>query len=1578
VTEELDALIAERVGSQQTETVRAFANAYLRRLAPRDGDGHAPQLVAEVVGAFELAASRNGNPIAVRAFNPTLEEHGYEAPGTVVETNTEDLPFLVDSVTAELQARGLGIKRVMHPIVGTVRDESGAISQVLHPGEAATRESVMHFDLDRRLPEAKLADLEVGVRGVLADVRAVVRDFRAMKARVHRMIEIASDAGARYSGDEIDETISFLEWVLDENLVFLGYREYEVGATVAVVEGSGLGLLADEESSSYSQPVSLDTLEMPLRERITHGDLLIVDKSNRSSTVHRRARMEYIGIRKVDRGGNIVGEARLLGLFTTKAYATPASETPLLNRKLRQIIESEDLIQGSHDYKAAVSLFDSFPRDELFAATTDELRHSVVTLLGVHGEEVRLLGRKSRDGRNASLVLSLPAARYSPELLERLELLLRERLDATSVDSYVVYGDDERVRVHFSAHTVADQLADVPFAALEAEVIRHTRTWDDLLRDLLTERLGHERGPALAATWAPRYPSYYKASVEPALAVQDTLCFERLEAADEEFVVGLQNESGDEGLTRVALYKRAGKVELSRFMPILEDLGLRVIEEVPTRMLGGDGETWVQDFGVLGPDGQRLDLDAVGEQLAECIAAVFRDQAESDALNRLVLLTDLDWRQVTILRAYRRYRQRIGSRYTESYQNDVIAANPEVTAKAMRLFELRFDPSQPYDAATEGALRKEILADLDAVVSLDHDRILRNQLGLIDATLRTNAYRPGREAISFKLRSDDVPAIPRPAPMFEIFVYSHEMEGIHLRGGKIARGGLRWSDRMDYRTEVYGLMRAQQTKNAIIVPAGAKGGFLLKRPPAERGALLAEVERQYVRYIKALLDVTDNLVDGEVVQPEGVRVHDEDDTYLVVAADKGTATLSDTANRISEEYGFWLGDAFASGGSAGYDHKKLGITARGAWESVKRHFSELGLDPAVDEFTAVGIGDMSGDVFGNGMLLSDKLKLVAAYDHRHVFIDPDPDPAASHKERRRLFELPGSSWDDYDKALISPGGGVFPRTAKSISLSPEARAVLGVEDEALAPTEVIRAILRAPVDLLWNGGIGTVVKASTESDEDAQDRSSDAIRVDAAELRCRVVGEGGNLGLTRRARVEFSSRGGRVNADFIDNAGGVNCSDHEVNLKILLALAERRGDLTREQRDALLFEVTEDVVQHVLYDSFLQAQILSQEYEVTRERVYAYEDLMSSLEEDGFLERAAEQLPATDELAERRRTGRGLERPELSTLLAYAKRRIAKRVEASTLPDERWMERDLRGYFPPKVVERFGDLVWEHPLRRQLIAMVNAGLVANSLGPTFVSRLQVERGAETADIVRAFRIAREVTGADRRWREIEQLSTAVPRRVQLELMAGLDGLVEAATRWWVANDPAADIGATIDACAAPFALLESALTGIASEHWAGKREETIGRLTSEGVPEALARSHALIPQLIQGPDVLGVAALTGRSVADVASAFCAVGDQLRIDWLEEQLEELPAGSRTQGWAVQAVGEDALAARRELAERALTAYPDEAPPEAVDRFLDDHERAVRRLRAFLRSLALEGVGDLAGVTLAVRHLRTLAD
>ena len=1031
--------------------------------------------------------------------------------------------------------------------------------------------------------------------------------------------------------------------------------------------GSGLGILRDDGESRFARPTPLNELPEFLHERlVASGDLLVIGKTNRRSRVHRRARMDDVSVRVLRPDGTIAGLLRVIGLFTSLVYLEQASRTPLLRRKLQAIIEAEGLMEGSHDYKATVAAFESFPRDELFQAPVDALRAEIVAAARAEeAQRVTLTVRQDAASRNITVMVAMPGDRMSTELRMRLQDLLAQRFHAESVEYHLALVEDAAAQLFFLLHIPAGQATDVPLGELEQEVARLARTWDDRLADELTARYGDAEGRRLAVLYSARLPGYYKSATPPDLALADIALLERV-AAGEEFAVGLQNELaahtqvGARPLTRVAVATTGGKIPLGEFLPILEALGLTVVEEVPTRLDGGDDGAYLHDFGVLVDDAQ-LSCERDGERISDAITAIWSGRVESDTLNALVVRAGLRHDDVVILRAYRRYRRIVAPTFTAAYQNDVLASHPQTARALVELFRARFC-DEP-DEAREQELRAQVEAQLAAVGSLDEDRILRGFAALIDATVRTNAAL-GRPYLSFKLRSADVPQMPEPAPLFEIFVYHPLVEGIHLRGGRVARGGIRWSDRReDYRSEVLGLMKAQMVKNAVIVPVGAKGGFVLRAPPANRDLLRAEVQLRYSTLIRGMLDVTDNIVGGEVVRPAGVRAFDEDDPYLVVAADKGTAALSDTANAIALEYGFWLGDAFASGGSKGYDHKQLGITARGAWESVKRHFRELGRDVDSRPFTVAGIGDMSGDVFGNGMLLSRQIQLVAAFDHRHVFLDPAPDAAASLAERRRLFELgAGTSWDDYDHSLISAGGGVWPRTVKSVPLSPEARVALGIEAESLDPDELVRAILRAPVDLLWNGGVGTFVKASDETHAEVGDRDNDAIRVDGRELRARVVGEGGNLGLTQLGRIEYASAGGRINTDAIDNSAGVDCSDHEVNIKILLGAAVERGSLTLEGRDELLAAAADEVCDLVLYDNYLQAQILSQEQEMAPERVEAHEMLMHELELEGLLHRELEALPSGDRLAERRRQGRGLTRPELAVLMAYAKRSLYPKV----------------------------------------------------------------------------------------------------------------------------------------------------------------------------------------------------------------------------------------------------------------------------------------------------------------------------
>ena len=1590
VMQALLAVIQQRVEPERRDVVTAFAKAFLRRLAAEDLEAIVvDELFGLVRSAFEFADGRGAQASLVRVFDPDIEADGYTAVGSVVETNTDDSPFLVDSIQEELFARGLGVVRRLHPVIGTIRDEDGHIERVMSGRDASHRESVTHFALDRPLSDRERRDLQQRIDEILHDVRLVVRDFDPMQERVRHMIELARNAAIRYPPQEVGEAIDFLEWLAQLNFVLLGYREYaliemdgEPRAGIVAVAGTGLGILSDVQRSAFAGATRLADLDEVVRARILGGDLLVFSKTNSYSTVHRRARMDYIGVRIVNHEGVITGEARLIGLFTSKAYMEPAAKTPLLHHKLEQILAAEDLIPGSHDYKGAVELFESFPRDELFQASGEELRALVVGLLQLekHGG-IKVLVRRDLYGRSVSIVVALPRDRFNAALRKRLQQYFLEQFQGTTVDYQLSLGETESARIFFTVHLAAGvHIPEVPYEQLEAEVERLARSWDDDLRDALIRRVGPEQGSNLAEKYSPRFPNYYKASDEWGLIVDDVLALESLETNPEGFLVGIGNETKGERLTRVKLYKTGGKVDLSAFMPILEALGLRAVEEIPTLVLG-DGKTYIHDFGVLDPRGAVLDLGKEADNVAATVSAVWRGETESDSLNRLVTLTDLDWRQVQILRALRRYRMRVSTRYTEEYRNDAMAELAHISAKLIRFFEAKFDPARDASEEEIDEIRQSIHEDLRAVNSLDQDNILRSLLGTIEAIVRTNAYVPERSSLSLKLRSARVPEMPKPYPLFEIFVYSPQMEAIHLRGGMVARGGIRWSDRReDYRTEVLGLMKAQKVKNAVIVPDGSKGGFILRRTPASTDELKAEVSKQYVTFMRGMLDITDNLVGGSVTHPPHVRIHDAEDPYLVVAADKGTATFSDTANEVSLEYGFWLADAFASGGSHGYDHKTLGITARGAWESVKRHFREIGIDVMTEPFTVIGIGDMSGDVFGNGMLYSAQIKLICAFDHRNIFIDPDPDPASSYSERRRLFMTPGSTWADYDAALISPGGAVLDRRAKSVSLSPEARAALSIGDDVpadMTPAEVIRHALQAQADLLWNGGIGTYVKATREGHTEVGDRANDPVRVNGEQVRARVVGEGGNLGFTQRGRIEYAHEGGRINTDFIDNSAGVDTSDREVNIKILLGLAVQRGELTMDGRNELLQACADDVVAHVLYDNYQQAQILSQEVEVSPVRIEAYEDLMQQLEAgEGELERDVEFLPSAEEMVERRGAGEGLVRPELAVLLAYAKRAIFAALVASDLPDSPYLAQDLRSYFPSRIVEQYGSLLDEHPLRRELIASIVANDVVNSQGVTFVSRMVTETGASPADVVRAFRIARDVTGGVGRWGDVEALDGVIEPDIQNELMKGVDWLVETTSRWYLVRASGHQLGEAVDDARASFEELSGVIDQIGPETWREGHEHTARRLEAEGVPAELARRHAFQAELVHGPDIITVSHASGRTVLEVARAFFLLGEALQLDWLENQVESMPGGSRWQRWALQSMEEDLFTLRRSLAETVLEECGGLPIDEAVEKFLETRADAFARLQRFMRSLAVDGMGDLAKLTVALRQIRAL--
>jgi glutamate dehydrogenase len=1531
------------------------------------------ELWAQIESTLDFVAARGNTPIAVRVFDPTLTADGYAAPGTVVDVNIDDSPFLVDSVTAAIEGFGQSVAMEVHAVLGAVRSGTGELLDLTPARGAEHRESVQHYLLDRRLDDSERAELDSRLCSVLADVQAAVRDFEPMQQIVHRMKEVARDGGPRYSPDVITEAEEFLDWLLDLNFIFLGYREYSFDEhdgepCLCVVPGSGLGILSDTSSSHYATPVPVSRLPSDLRSRYEEGFLVTVSKTNRASTVHRPTRMDYVGVRHIGDDGSVIGEARLIGLFTSRAYMSEAASIPILAGKLRRVLEEDDLIEGSHDHKATVQLFNSFPKDELWSMSIDDLRHSIHALqASERRQQVRLFVHPDLLERSVALLVVMPRDRFSAALRQRLQRLFLERFEGSNVDYQLSLEEGGPARIHFTVWVAGGSVPEVPFDELQQEVIELSRTWEDRIAEVIEDRFG-ENGAGLVEQWAPRMPDYYRSSTRLEIAAGDLAMLRALGEADTSVVVGMQNDAHPaDPLTRLTVYSQGGKRELSEILPVLEAMGLRVVDEVPTRLLGEGDDIILHDFGVRSPSGGLLDLARVGRRIAEAVTEVLETAGEFDSLDRLITASALDRRQVSILRAYRTYWRRVRPRFTNDYMSDALVQHPQIAEQLIDYFGSRFDPDRDGTASDE--LRAGILESLDGVESLDQDLILRSMLGLIDATVRTNVFQDGREYLSFKIRSEEVPDMPQPYPLFEIYVHAPHVEGVHLRGTMVARGGLRWSSRLeDYRTEVLGLMKAQRTKNAVIVPGGAKGGFVLRRPLRPGEAIADAVTRGYSTFVRGLLDVTDNLVGGEIRRPPRVRNHDDDDPYLVVAADRGTARLSDTANAIADEYGFWLGDAFASGGSSGYDHKALGITAAGAWESVKRHFHDIEVDATATPVTVVGIGDMSGDVFGNGLLQFEHLTLVAAFDHRHIFLDPTPDTGPAYRERRRLYELPGSSWNDYDRSLLSPGGGVYRRDAKRIDLAPEARRVLGFDQESCTPDELVRAILRAPVDLLWNGGIGTYVKATEETHADADDRANDAVRVNGEDLRCWVVGEGGNLGFTQRGRIEYAARGGHINTDFIDNSGGVDCSDREVNLKILLRLAEERGALTSEERGSVIAAATGEVVDRVVYDNFLQAQLMSQEAGRSGDQLEAYDDLMKLLENEGMLDRAIEFLPDSEQLAERGREGRGLERPELAVLLAYAKRWLRSSLLRSDVPDGPEFVADLLGYFPDSIVARFGDLASEHPLRREIIATQLANRVVNSEGITFVSRLGMETGATPGEVVRGYHAALALTGASERWAAVEGLDPSIGPHVRGELMDGVDRLVEAMTRWHLRGVPAARSPAP-----ATFEKLAAILDHVGPVGWRSGRDEEVASLVQAGVPEDLARRHAYQDELFHAPDIIELAQLSGRPVADVADVFFLVGDTYHIDWLERRADLIPVENRWERWARQTLESDLVQLRRDIAEEVLGSAEIQNGTALLEYFKSTKPDQHARLEQFFELLLREGGGDLNSLVVASRQV-----
>ncbi|HKO66620.1 MAG TPA: NAD-glutamate dehydrogenase [Burkholderiaceae bacterium] len=1588
-------LINSRIQKSERASLITFARGYFERVDPEDlAARDVEDLYGALLSHWQFARVRGSGTAKVRIFNPDAGEHGWTSRRTVVEVVNDDMPFLVDSASMEISRQALTLHLIVHPIFAVERDKNGTLQSIDTRENKPDwpRESFMHIEVDRLADVESRTELAAGIERVLADVRASVTDWKAMVAQLRAVIKEIDKKPPPLAGEEVQENRAFLQWLAEDHFLLLGYRRHDLATVdgedaLRLVPGSGLGILRETESEAA---LSGSFAVLPPQARAVArsvSPMMFVTKANSRSTVHRPGYIDYIGVKRY-KDGAVVGEHRFVGLFTSTAYNARVAEVPLIRGKVKEVAARSGLAPGSHLGKAMAHVLETYPRDELFQIATDEL-FEIATGIVQLGERqrFRLFIRRDPFERFVSCLIFVPRENYTTDLRRRFQKILIEAFDGTTADFDVLLTDAVLARIHITVRTTPGKLRQVDRRAIEAQLADAARRWEDDLREALNDEEGEGQAAPLYKRFGLAFPTAYEEAVSPRQAVAD---IRRLTTLDNESKSGLALNlyrplEGPPGRLGFKLYRSGAPIALSDSLPMLERMGVRVLSERGYQLTPeGGGPLWVHDFSLQLSGVDDIDAEVIAPLFEESFARVFEGIVENDDFNRLVLLAGLSADEIVVLRAYAKVMRQTGFALSQPFIETTLANHPRIARMLVALFKLRFDPSR----ADKGAAASQVNAieqALDKVSSLSEDKALRQYLALINATLRTNYWRSGtgasgaagprRAFLSFKFDSARIPGLPEPRPLFEIFVYSTRFEGVHLRGGKVARGGLRWSDRPeDFRTEVLGLMKAQMVKNTVIVPVGSKGGFVLKKAPpmADRDAYLKEGVDCYRDYLRGLLDLTDNRVGDAIVPPPQVVRHDPDDPYLVVAADKGTATFSDYANGVSAEYGFWLGDAFASGGSAGYDHKEMGITARGAWESVKRHFRELGVNTQTTDFTCVGIGDMSGDVFGNGMLLSRHIRLLAAFDHRHVFIDPDPDVAASFAERERLFALPRSSWADYNQKLISSGGGIWARSEKSIPISPQAQTALGISASKLAPAELISAILRAPVDLLYNGGIGTYVKASAESHADVGDRANDVLRINGVELRCKVIGEGGNLGMTQLGRVEAALHGVKLYTDAIDNSAGVDTSDHEVNIKVLLSLPIADGELTEKQRNAQLVSMTDDVAALVLRDNYFQGQSLSVSGRIGPRLLDQQQRFVRFLEKQGRLNRTIEFLPSDDEIAERRLKGIPFTSPERAVLLAYSKMWLFDELLASDFPEDPWVATALARYFPSVLKQKFGRYIERHPLKREIVATHVLNSMVNRVGSTFVHRLMETTGSTPPQIARAYLLTREIFGLVPVWQAIEALDNAVPDDLQSQMLIELGRRNVRATTWFLRSRRLAEPMAATIARFEPSAsaLLQFIAAAPTNTPWRASIAQHEQALVAKGVPSPIALAVAASDTSFAALDIAEVAESSKQPLNVVATTYFSIGELLGLARLRAQVSALLSDGYWQGMAKAALGDDLAALQRELTADALQAGGQSAWEVA-------QRPAVERAQRMLGELADTKSPDLAMLSVALRELRHLA-
>ncbi len=1563
-----------------------FVSAYFGKSDPDELQARGSTRLLALANAHRrlLDAEPDANGVRIRVYNPSLAEDGFVSEHTIIQIVHEDMPFLVDSVTMAVNRNGRVAHWIVHPLLAVERNAQGQVirTAVAHVTEASSHAiaSLILVECDRIVSLVEREQLVSDLSTVLRDVRVSVADWLPMLQRL-QAVRLASEQSGVALTEQL-EGIDFLHWLEDQHFTFLGARDYTLtpqsdGIRLVAVPGSGLGILRSEPQTPLS------VLPSDAMDFVNSDQLVLITKAMTRSTVHRPAWLDCLSVKRFDADGKLVGEARFLGLYTSKAYAAAVAAIPLIRLKAAAVMAAVDVLPESHTAKALQAILNAYPRDELFQIDKPTLlEHALGILRLQESQRPRVFVRRDPFGRFTSVLVFVPRDRYNTELRIKMGLELSRAFDGESIEFTPMLTDSPLARIHYLIRARQHAPKNVEVAMLEARVAQLAQRWEDDCQQALVQVHGEDQGMQLAARFANGFPVAYQEQFSGAMAADDVHVLFALSDSTPMAVKLYRPIDSAAGFVRFKIFSRS-KVALSDSLPVLERMGARVLDEHPYRVLDAlehtsGSECWIHDLGLQ--LGTQLAFAEIRQRFESMFVQAWRKDYDSDDLNRLVLVSTLDARAIAVLRAYARYFKQLDFPFSQSYIEATLVKNPQLAQNLVHLFEQRFNPQlQPDSASKASELSSAIEAQLNAVTSLEEDRVLRQFYLAMLATVRTNVWQLATSGefkpyMSFKFQSKSMPCMPEPKPLYEIWVYSPRVEAIHLRIDKVARGGLRWSDRReDFRTEILGLVKAQQVKNTVIVPVGSKGGFVLKNPPpaSDRDAYMAEGIACYKLLLSGLLDLTDNLVKGQVVPPLQVVRHDEDDPYLVVAADKGTASFSDIANSVSADYGYWLGDAFASGGSVGYDHKKMGITARGAWESAKRHFRALSRNIQTQPFTVLGIGDMSGDVFGNGMLLSPQIQLLAAFDHRHIFIDPTPDIGRSMAERQRLFQLPRSSWDDFDRCILSEGGGVYPRTAKVIQLSDQARHVLAIEAHELSPNELLHALLQAPVDLLYNGGIGTYVKASTQSHADVGDKSGDAFRVNGQQLRCKVLVEGGNLGCTQLGRIEYAQQGGLIYTDAIDNSAGVDCSDHEVNIKILLDRVVEAGDLTLKQRNELLASMTDDVSRLVLADNYYQTQALDVACHRPQYFLAGQQRLMQWLEGAGRLHRQIECLPTDDEMARRRKLGQGLTAPEGAVVLAYAKMSVFDDLLASTLPDDPYFKRALMAYFPQALTTRFAPAIEQHPLKREIIATFVANMVVNRTGATFINFLAAESAASVPDVVRAYTLAREIFGLEPLWDQIDALDGVVSSSLQLDLLCKLIAIAQRASRWMLrARSNTTDLPTLIARYQPGAQALRANLADLLPTQTAKQWADAAQQLVQAGVEPQLAENLCALEFIFPALDLVDLSERAQTSLQQAALVYFSVENLLGLRGWRSLINRLPTETLWQTQARGSARDDVYAIAIQISQTVLMRF------EGVSSWSAHHSASIERLAKLLQTIIAQEP-DLAPVSVALRELRHLA-